>query len=99
MRKIVIFGYKVLFQNNKCIISNGEGKGVAKAILENDLYRLQNHHIVKRALAIETNRTMSNIELWHRELGHINNEKLKQLKDLNLVKGLSLNEITNCRFM
>jgi hypothetical protein len=33
---------------------------------------------------------MSNIELWHRRLGHINNEKLKQLKDLNLVKGLSL---------
>ncbi len=40
---------------------------------------------------------MSNIELWHRRLGHINNEKLKQLKDLNLVKGLSFNETTNCR--
>lgn len=56
MRKIVIFGYKVLFQNNKCIISNEEGKGVAKAILENDLYRLQNHNIVKKTFAIETNK-------------------------------------------
>jgi hypothetical protein len=26
IKKIVIFGYKVLFQNNKCIISNKEGK-------------------------------------------------------------------------
>jgi hypothetical protein len=97
MRNIVIFGYKVLFQNNKCILSNEEGKGIIEAILENDLYRLKNHNIVKKTLAIETNRTMSNIKLWHRRLGHINNEKLKQLKDKNLVKGLSLNEITNCR--
>jgi len=96
MRKIIIFGYMVIFQNNKCIIFNEEGKGVAKAILENELYRLQNHNIVKKPLVIETNRTMSNIKLWHRRLGHIKNEKLKQLKDLNLVKGLSLNEITNC---
>jgi hypothetical protein len=38
---------------------------------------------------------MSYTKLWHKRLGHINNEKLKQLKDLNLVKGLSLKEITN----
>ncbi len=50
MKKIQIFGYKVLFQNNKCIISNEEGKGVVEAILENDLYRLQNHNIVKKHL-------------------------------------------------
>jgi hypothetical protein len=89
MKKIVIFGYKVLFQNNKCIISNEEGKVVAKAILENDLYRLQNHSIAKKALAIETNRTMLNTKLRHKRLKHVNKEKFKQLKDLNLVKGLS----------
>jgi hypothetical protein len=64
--------------------------------LENELYGLQNHNIVKKTLVIKTNRTMWNIKLWQRILGHIQNEKLKQLKDLNLVKGLSLNEITNC---
>lgn len=58
--------------------------------MENDLYRLQNHIIAKNIFVIETNGTRSNIELWHRRLGHITNEKLKQLKDLSLVKGFSL---------
>ncbi len=63
--------------------------------MKNDLYRLQNHNIAKGALAIETNRTMLDTKLWHKIFGHISNEKLKQLKDLNLVKRLSLKEITN----
>jgi hypothetical protein len=42
----------VLFQNNKCIIYNEKGKIIIKAILENDLYRLQNHSIAKRAFEL-----------------------------------------------
>jgi len=62
--------------------------------LENDLYRLQNHLTAKNRFVIKNNGTRSNIELWHRRLGHITNESLNQLKDLNLVKGFSLKEVT-----
>jgi hypothetical protein len=37
---------------------------------------------------------MLDTKLWHKRLRHINKENFKQLKDLNLVKGLSLKEIT-----
>jgi hypothetical protein len=37
----------MLFQNYKCIIPNEKGK-ITRTILENDLYRLQNHNIVKK---------------------------------------------------
>ncbi len=62
--------------------------------MEDDLYRLQNHSILKKALVIYTNGTILDIELWHRRIGHINNEKLKYLKNVNLVKRFSLKEET-----
>ncbi len=48
---MIVVKFKIFFQKYKCIIYNEHGK-VTKAILENDLYRLQNHSILKKTLTI-----------------------------------------------
>ena len=80
VRKMVESGKKVIFEKDRCIIAENNGKIVATAKLFNDLYHID-------CTASRTNAFMANdkFEIWHRRLGHICNKSLVDVKNANVV--------------
>jgi len=64
-------GIKTNFAENECCFMNFENKVIAIAKKENNLYKLCN--IVDEKTYVTSNET------WHRRLGHINSERMKDM--------------------
>lgn len=77
VRQLTQNGNKVVFEKNVCKIFNINGDLIGNAFVENDLYRLncKVHNFKEMSLVLK-----ESSNLWHRRLGHICNENLRNVK-------------------
>lgn len=80
-------GFKVTFEKDTCTILDDEGEFMAKAVLSGGLYKLSQPPSKKIFVA----KTQSDINLWHRRMGHTNVQYLKKLKQ-GIVTGIDFKE-------
>ena len=76
--------HKVHFSTNECIIVHEKGKTVLHGKRNPD-----NCYVVSTDDDMSCNSAViSNIDLWHQRLGHINHNDLEKISKLELVRGL-----------
>lgn len=83
--KICSKGFTVKFTESGCTVLDENGQVFASGTAEGGLYRL-NRQVQNAFLSSE-------LEVWHRRLGHLNVQSLKQLKQM--VTGFQLNKMEN----
>lgn len=83
--KICSKGFTVKFTASGCTVLDENGQVFASGTAEGGLYRL-NRQVQNAFLSSE-------LEVWHRRLGHLNVQSLKQLKQM--VTGFQLNKMEN----
>lgn len=83
--KICSKGFTVKFTASGCTVLDENGQVFASGTAEGGLYRL-NRQVQNAFLSSE-------LEVWHRRLGHLNVQSLKQLKQM--VTGFELNKMEN----
>lgn len=79
VRQMIKKGNKVVFENDECKIFDRERNLIATANVVDDLYRLN----CKVGIPNKSESAMtvsSKFDLWHRRLGHICNENLKNVQ-------------------
>ncbi|GBP34018.1 Retrovirus-related Pol polyprotein from transposon TNT 1-94 [Eumeta japonica] len=79
--RLIAKGNKVLFKDDGCQIFNKRSELVATACLLNGVYKLR---MPERQLAA----VVTSSEIWHRRLGHVNNNYLSKMQEA--VEGLLL---------
>lgn len=77
--KIVQKGYQVIFNEKGCQIIDSQNSLIATASLINDVYRL-NQPKSRNHINLSVQDT-TDIDLWHRRLGHINRISMKIARD------------------
>ena len=77
-------GYKVLFEDSRCLITDTQGREVFKVQMEGKSFVLNLMEQEQAAVHKEDNNTM----LWHRRLGHFHHTALLFMKKNNLGEGL-----------
>ncbi|KAJ8635046.1 hypothetical protein MRB53_009313 [Persea americana] len=77
-------GYKVLFDDNYCLITDAQGREVFKVQMEGKSFALNLMEEEHAAVHKEDSTTM----LWHRRLGHVHHTTLLFMKKNNLGEGL-----------
>ncbi|XP_058982660.1 uncharacterized protein LOC105262273 [Musca domestica] len=80
VKQLTANGNKVVFEKNMCTILGDDGVVVAKAISQNNLYKLCGLSFRKTNAAFTVNNDAS---IWHRRLGHICDDTLKKIKAAN----------------
>lgn len=85
--QLISKGNKVSFNNHGCEIFNQAGVLVATASLLNGVYKLNMSESCSSAAV------MISSEVWHRRLGHVNNQYLYKMQDA--VQGLTLDSKTD----
>lgn len=84
IRQLCDNNHEVLFSANECIIIDKNGKTVIHGKRNPD-----NCYVVSTDKDLSCNSAMiSDIDLWHQRLGHINHNDLEKLSKLELVRGL-----------
>ena len=84
VRSAAAHGKRIEFDGSDCVIKDSKGKTWAKGNLDGKLYTLDcktEHH----ASVAETKS-----DLWHKRLGHINEQRMQELAKKKLVTGVSL---------
>ena len=76
-------GLQLLFIEDCKVMIKAKGETVAYAKLSNGMYEVELYAANESIYFSDADK------LWHRRLGHINKEYLKQMKDDNMVTGLS----------
>ena len=84
--QLVEQGMQVRFNNNKCFIEK-DGRVIAKGRRDGRLFILDSNE-VKPAMYAEGLKTETNIELWHKRIGHVNLQRLRGMQSKGLVLGL-----------
>ena len=93
VRKLTENGNKVIFENEQCKIYDNKSNLIGIATVYNDLYRLNcfSKNSIEKAMTVQ-----NSMKLWHRRMGHICSENLKNsLSALNIKNKISGN-ITDC---
>jgi hypothetical protein len=85
-------GYKLVFESNKCIISN-YGTFVGNGYDSGGLFRLYLHDVCNKSV----NNVISNESyIWHSRLCHINFGCVSRLANLNLIPKFDLVKDSKC---
>ena len=87
VRKITEKGFEVKFKDNECKISNAD-KVIAIAKSEKNVYKLKLHE-PEKATPVFSKTKESNIDIWHRRLGHREYDAIKKLEH-GLATGIKL---------
>ena len=77
-------GYRVLFKDNHCLITDAQGREVFKVQMKGKSFTL---NMMEEEQAI-IHKEDSNTMLWHRRLGHFHHKALLFMKKNNLGEGL-----------
>ena len=77
---------QVRFNNDRCFIEK-DGRVIAKGRRDGRLFILDSNE-VKSAKYAEGLKTETNIELWHKRIGHVNLQRLRGMQSKGLVLGL-----------
>ena len=70
-----------------CFLTGASSKKRARGRREGRMFILDSHEM-KSAMFAKSTKANSNIELWHRRIGHINLNKLKAMNSKGVVIGL-----------
>nr|GLL34235.1 Retrovirus-related Pol polyprotein from transposon TNT 1-94 [Ipomoea trifida] len=81
-------GFKVLFEDQWCLIKDAQGKDVFKVKMRSKSFAL--NLMEEEQMAFSS--IVSNAELWHKRLGHFHHAGLIHMQKHNLVKGVPLLE-------
>nr|GMD88070.1 Retrovirus-related Pol polyprotein from transposon RE1 [Ipomoea batatas] len=81
-------GFKVLFEDQWCLIKDAQGKDVFKVKMRSKSFAL--NLMEEEQMAFSS--IVSNAELWHKRLGHFHHAGLIHMQRHNLVKGVPLLE-------
>jgi len=92
VKKLTEKGYEVNFKGSTCRILKGNGQIVAIANMEGNLYRLKVQVQAPRNAAHLTQTDKASIGLWHRRLGHLGADGVRQLVAKNLVSGIDVDK-------
>ncbi|XP_033145473.1 uncharacterized protein LOC103839411 isoform X1 [Brassica rapa] len=84
--QIVSSGYRVSFQEKRCIIDDAKGRRIMDIPMTHKSYRIRMSSAqVEEAMSASEQGKM---ETWHKRLGHVGDKRLQQMQDKDLVKGL-----------
>jgi hypothetical protein len=88
-------GYKVLFENEGCLIKDGDGKDIFKVKMRGKTFALNPLEEEQIAFQMKENVT----DLWHKRLGHYHHQGLLQLKSKEMANDLPEldDHISNCK--
>ena len=75
-------GFKVIFEDKWCMIKDAKGKDVFKVKMRAKSFAL--NLMEEEQVAFPS--SASNVELWHRRLGHLHHAGLLYMQKHNLVK-------------
>lgn len=84
----------VTFEGDSCKIADTQGNIIALGRVSNDLYRLLCENEVPDGGKVFT--VSTNLNLWHRRLGHICNKRLNDVKEANIGVNFSEKEDGPC---
>ena len=82
-------GFKLEFGRNDCVVTTQSGKAIARAVKENNLYRLDTNGKLYANIAVTRK---DDVELWHQRLGHIGINNINKLVNNNMVTGLPISQ-------
>ncbi|KRZ71003.1 Retrovirus-related Pol polyprotein from transposon TNT 1-94 [Trichinella papuae] len=88
-QRITNNGYKIMFQDDTCLISY-QKEVVAEAKLDESLFKLKQKHQKDTALSVHT---YACLHKWHRRMGHRDPEAIRKLNKEQLANGI---EICKC---
>lgn len=77
--KITNQGYKVMFDNQEAKVIDDRGKILMKAERRGDLYFVDEREEARLIEADSWNEPKNDIEVWHRRLGHLNEQTLLKM--------------------
>ena len=80
-------GFKVLFEGEACQIKNNQGDLLGQGSVEGKLFKLNCEPCEIHAAAIAEN-NVSEVDVWHQRLGHVNDHTLKKIVQEELMTGL-----------
>lgn len=83
--QIISRGYRVLFENKRCIIQDPRGKKVAEIQMVHKSFPIKWNTSQESAMI---NREKEAMELWHRRFGHVSNSRLQLMHSKEMVNGL-----------
>jgi hypothetical protein len=83
--QLVENGFKVIFEDNWCLIKDVKGRDVFKVKMRAKSYALNLLEEEQRVFSS----TVSNFELWHKRLGHFHHVGVLYMQKHALVKGVS----------
>jgi hypothetical protein len=83
--QLVENGFKVIFEDNWCLIKDVKGRDVFKVKMRAKSYALNLLEEEQRVFSS----TVSNFELWHKRLGHFHHAAVLYMQKHALVKGVS----------
>lgn len=67
---------RVVFQSCGCEIFNPEGKLVSTGVIENDLFKLEQHEVIDQAML---SFVTTFIKIWHKRMGHLHYNSVKKV--------------------
>jgi hypothetical protein len=89
--KIASKGRKIIFSEKDCQVIDKNGEVSAKGLNVGGLYKLSAKVIPpSQVKAAKASSSKSDLELWHRRFGHLNEQAIKSLHSKGLVKGLDI---------
>ena len=83
--QIVSNGYRVKFQEKRCIIDDAKERRIMNIPMTHKSYRIRMGLVQEEAMSASEQGKM---ETWHKRLGHVGDKRLQQMQDKDLVKGL-----------
>lgn len=81
--QIISSGYRVLFEDKRCIILDPMGKNIMDIPMKHKSFRITWNLIQEMGMVVSEQETM---DIWHRRFGHVGNSRLQQMQNKKLVK-------------
>lgn len=87
----------VKFSKLKCWIQGPNGSLLGMGTLEDKLYRLECNAIVEEQASVATS-TGVNINIWHQRLGHVSEQRLREMVTTDAVRGVNIPQKSRLSF-
>ena len=84
-------GNVVKFGNPSCWIRDREGKLVGMGSLDKKLYKLNCEPVVQQSASVASVKSNS-ADLWHKRLGHLGKQQMKEIASKELMKGVRISK-------
>ena len=79
VKKLCTYGYKVIFTEKYCVITDQTGSELIKAEKVAGLYQLKVKNVSHREKVLALANLNSRLRLWHNRLGHLNEDVVRKM--------------------